>query len=161
MGLSCTCPPLQLELRHQRHPGVVSPICFRSCSSNLRTVSQRSRSCCCVCFHLLFVHLLRCRNLHIHVPHDAIALRTRYSKHFAVLSASREISAFHIALNPLLQAVLAGIDQVIAVRTWIIIRELASNTICQAAETMKGVGGVVSFALLRCGCHHEGCEARC
>ena len=88
-------------------------------------------------------HLLRNRHLHIPAVHLLIALRA--------LDVWREHRGLDMRLDPLLQAALASVDEVVASVGRIVIWELSSGTIFQARVTW--IGDRLDLSALDGGCH--------
>jgi hypothetical protein len=88
-------------------------------------------------------HLLRNRHLHIHAVHLLITLRA--------LDVRSEDRGLDLRLDPLLQAALACVDEVVAGHGGIVVRELSCGATFQARVTW--IGDRLDPLALGGGCH--------
>jgi hypothetical protein len=76
-----------------------------------------------------------------------------YLPDFPILSASREDTTFDIDGDPLLEAGLAGVDQMGTIWARVVVRKLARDTVRSAAKACILHRIDIDFSLLRCRSH--------
>lgn len=80
------------------------------------------------------MHLLRRGNLNIDILHHRRTLRTLDAKRLTILATRREETAINLRVDPILQASLASIDEMLAFARWIEIWESARCALPVAGE---------------------------